>query len=74
MKISFSQGKKSMVPVVGREVAKLCGLWTGGPVGQHHHGEHHCGVTLGVGAGDVWVQAQPVGPDHSTPTLLLSGG
>lgn len=36
MKISFSQGKKSMVPMVGREVAKLHGLWSGSPVAPHH--------------------------------------
>lgn len=36
MKISFSQGKKCMVPTIRREMAKLRGLWSGSPVAPHH--------------------------------------
>lgn len=52
----------------------LAALWPHTTPWARWHGEHHCGVTLGADAGGVWVQAQPVGLDHSTPTLLLSGG
>lgn len=79
MKISFSQGKKSMVPMVRRgrwlnPVAfGLVALWPHITPWAHWHGEHHCGVTLGLGAGGVCVQTQPVGLGHSAPTLLLLG-
>lgn len=79
MKISFSQGKKSTVPMVGREVAKPSGLWSGSPVVPPHHpmgslawgaslwGDPGSGCRGGVGA------STTCGADHSAPTLLLSG-
>lgn len=76
MKISFSQGKRSPWSE-GRWLNSvafgLVALWPHTTPWALWHGEHHCGVILGVGAGDVWVPVQPVGLDHSVPTLLFLG-
>lgn len=71
MKISFSQGKKSMVPMVGREVAKLHGLWSGSPVGSlawgaSLWGDPGSGCRGCVGAST----ACGVGSQHPHPPLI----
>lgn len=78
MKISFSQGKKIMVPMVGREVAQLCGLWSDSPVAPHHPvGSLAWGASLwgdpGRGCRGFMGASTACGADHSAPTLLLSG-
>lgn len=52
----------------------LAALWPHATPWACWHGVHRHGVTRKVGAGDLWVQAQPAGSAPRTPTLLGAVG